>query len=90
MKNKVTTRPGESSADACRRRGWKAGDRIVGCAHWGTTVVEITAVGKKLILGEIISENGKPPDFTYECTWTLSCRDWKKVRKPYATGVKGA
>ena len=82
MKNKVTTRPGESSAAACRRLGWKAGDRIVGDEGYGPTVIEITSVGKELILALVISHNGKPPDFLYEGNWTLSCRDWRKVRKP--------
>jgi hypothetical protein len=80
-RRKVTTQPEESSADACRRLGWKPGDRLVGDEGYGPTVIEITAIGKKLILAAKISPNGNVDDCDSEAMWTLSCRDWKKVKR---------
>ena len=80
---KVTTRPGESSAAACRRKKWKVGDRLVGDEGYGPDVIELTAIGECLVLAKCISRRGSPVEAwdSGEHTWTLSCRDWKKVRR---------
>lgn len=75
----VTTRPGESSADACRRLGWGPGTRLVGDEGYGPTVIRITAVGVRAIVAVIESHNGKPLDHQRESLWTLSCRDWQAL-----------
>ena len=67
-----------SDADTCRRNGWLPGTRLVGDEGYGPTVIEITAVGERLILAKEISHNGGPPISPRgEVTWTLVCRDWK-------------
>lgn len=80
---KVTTRPGESSAAACRRKKWKVGDRLVGDEGHGPEVIELTAIGKCAVIAKSISRRGVPVEDweSDEHFWTLSCRDWKKVRR---------
>lgn len=65
-----------SDADTCRRNGWMAGTLLVGDEGYGPTVIEITAVGERLILAKTISHDGKLKD-SDEGIWTLTCRDWK-------------
>jgi hypothetical protein len=77
---KVTRRDGESDAAACRRKKWKAGTLIAGDEGYGVTVIKITAIGEENILARPISHDGEPSEVSYEGSWTLSCRDWKKVR----------
>ncbi len=80
---KVTTRPGESSAAACRRKKWKVGDRLVGDGGTGPEVIELTAIGERLVIAKTISRRGSPVEDweSGEHSLTLSCRDWKKVRR---------
>ena len=66
-----------SDADTCRENGWMAGTRLVGDEGYGPTVIEITAVGERLILAKQISQDGKRAERD-EANWTLSCRDWKR------------
>ena len=73
---------GESDADICRRKGWTTGTRLVGDEGYGPTVIEVTAIGENSIFAKEISHNGKPSEYPHEGTWTLSCRDWKKVENP--------
>jgi len=68
-----------SDADMCRQNGWKAGTQLVGDEGYGPTVIELTAVGERGILAKGISHNGKVEEYPYEMSWTLSCRDWKRV-----------
>jgi len=49
-----------SSAEKCRRNGWKVGTRIVGDEGYGPTVIEITAIGEEAVLAKCISHNGEP------------------------------
>jgi len=64
---------GETDADTCRINGWVVGDRLEGDEGFGPDVIEITAIGEKLILAKCITRSEG------EMTWTLTCRDWKKV-----------
>ena len=66
----------EAPADACRRNGWGPGTRLVGDEGYGPTVIEITAVGERMILAKTISHDGKPQPGR-ENSWTLDCRDWR-------------
>jgi hypothetical protein len=68
----------ESSADECRERGFKVGDRLVGNEGYGPTVIEITAIGKESILAIMISQNGKPEKNDSESIWNLGYRDWDR------------
>jgi len=67
-----------TSADECRDRGIKVGDRLIGDEGYGPTVIEITAIGRNSILAEQLSQNGNPCH-SYEALWTLECRDWEVV-----------
>lgn len=72
--------PGESEADFARRLGWLPGTRLAGDEGYGVTVIEITALGERVILAKTISHDGKPPGPNkYETAWTLDMRDWKRV-----------
>lgn len=73
----TTVKRWESSAAACRDRGWGPGTRIIGDEGWGPTIIEITAVGEHSILAKRIWHNGTPSADRRESNWTLSCRDWK-------------
>ena len=68
-----------SDAEICRGNGWNVGTRLVGDEGYGPTVIEITALGETHLLAKRISHNGIPEANPYEGSWTLSCRDWKKV-----------
>lgn len=75
-----TLRDHREPAVICRERGWTAGTRLVGDEGFGPTVIEITAIGERSILAKTISHDGKPLAFCHnETSWTLSCRDWRKV-----------
>ncbi|TCN51825.1 hypothetical protein EV641_109216 [Rhodococcus sp. SMB37] len=74
----TTTRPWDNDADACRARGWRPGTRLAGDEGYGVTVIEITALGDRLVLAKRISHKGEPVE-QRESSWTLSCRDWKEV-----------
>jgi len=85
--DKTTRKPGfernrpryESSAEECRQRGFKAGDRLIGDEGWGPTVIGITAIGETLLLAKPISYGEDHVIHPYECAWTLDCRDWEKI-----------
>ena len=70
----------KSDAAICRKHGWKVGTRLVGDEGYGPTVIELTAIGERLVLAKEISHNGKPEESPYEAMWTLMCRSWKKAR----------
>jgi hypothetical protein len=65
-------------AEICRRNGWGVGTRLCGDEGQGMTVIEITALGERLLLAKAVSEDGRPCRHD-ETTWTLKCRDWKEV-----------
>lgn len=63
-----------SDAEICRLNGWFAGTVIEGDEGYGPERIEITAVGRDSILA--ISKSAR---YAHEGTWTLTCRNWKKV-----------
>lgn len=69
-----------NSAEKCRANGWKAGTILIGDEGYGSTVIEITAVGEELVLAKIISYTGESPhQWQKEQSWTLEYRDWREV-----------
>jgi hypothetical protein len=70
-----------NSAEECRDRGFKVGDKLVGDEGYGPTVIQLDYVGRTRILATEISHNGEPrPTATQEDTWSLMCRDWELVQ----------
>lgn len=62
-----------SDVDLCRENGWTVGTRLVGDEGSGPTVIEITAIGKRRILAQVISG---PSLYSGEQPWTLRSRVW--------------
>jgi hypothetical protein len=79
LRSRATRRP--SSAEKCRRNGWKVGTRLAGDEGYGVTVIEITAVGEREVLAKAISHNGEPVVIK-EAVWGLNHRKWRKVKSP--------
>ena len=73
QKHKSTQNDSRYAADICRERGWVAGTRIVGDSATGPKTLEITAIGKRIILAHSIDRVGS------EQPWTLDSRDWQEV-----------
>lgn len=67
---------GENTADFCRRMGWEVGTIIAGNEGYGTTAIEITAIGEEKILAKIVYKDGSQSS---ESTWTHVCRHWKQI-----------
>lgn len=67
-----------TDADLCRSRGWGPGTRLVGDEGYGPTVIEITALGERIMLAKHMSHNGVPDPWE-ESLWTLTCRDWREI-----------
>ena len=67
-----------TDADLCRYHGWFPCTRLVGDEGHGPTVIEITALGERLLLAKCISHNGIPASCE-ESLWTLACRDWREM-----------
>ena len=65
-------------ADICRENGWGVGTRLIADEDTDPIEIEITAVGLKLIFAADVRVGGEihPAD---EGTWTLQCREWRKV-----------
>ena len=68
-----------SDALICKSQGWDVGTHLAGDEGYGETIIEITAIGETGILAKEISHKGKPRPNPRECSWTLSCRDWREV-----------
>ena len=73
QEHKSTLDDPRDAADICRERGWVAGTRIVGDSVTGPKTLEITAIGKRIILAHSIDRVGS------EQPWTLDARDWQEV-----------
>ena len=75
-----------SSADICRKEGFKAGTKLIGEEEFidgpVTTVIKITAVGIKEVLAITLSCNGVKifPEVIAENHWNLQYRRWRKVK----------
>lgn len=76
-------RDADNDAETCRANGWVVGDRLVGDEGFGPDVIELTAIGERLILAKRVSTSRRNGDLypilEDEASWTLSCRDWKRV-----------
>ena len=71
-----------SSAEICRRNGWRAGTRLRGNEGGESTTIIITAVGQ----WEILAKEEEQEDYG-EHIWWLDCREWEEVRTPEAGGA---
>ena len=67
------------AADICREHGWRAGTRLVGNNGFGTTEIEITALGNQVMLARTVSQNGEPTAYGRDQAWRLSDRDWREI-----------
>jgi hypothetical protein len=70
-----------ADAEICRINGGKRGTMLVGDESYGPTVIRITAVGDEQILAVAMSRNDQAAE-GLEGHWTLSARNWKKLRNP--------
>lgn len=67
-----------SDASLARLNGWRPGTCLAGDEGHGETVIEITAVGERMVLAKAISHAGQPIVWP-ERSWTFSCRHWHEV-----------
>lgn len=67
-----------STAELCRRNGWKPGTILAGDEGYGVTEIVITAIGEHKILAKRLRHNGAPTE-QLESVWGLECREWKVV-----------
>lgn len=68
-----------SAADICRDHGWNIGTCLAGDAGDGPTVIQITALGDKVMLAKIVSQSCLPVGYHDAQAWSLSLRDWQPV-----------
>ena len=68
-----------NNAERCRQNGWSQGTRLVGDEGYGPTVIELTAIGERIVLAKMISHNGAEETEPYEKVWTLQLRNWKEL-----------
>jgi len=67
-------------ADICRERGWGVGTRLIADEDTDPIEIEITAVGLKLVFAALVYPDvGGEIHPADEGTWTLQCREWRKV-----------
>jgi hypothetical protein len=78
VSEKVSSLPGETPAETCRRLGWTVGTTLVGDEGYGPTAIVITAIGDAEILARELSHAGEPVS-RREGMWSLDCRDWQVV-----------
>jgi len=75
-----------SSAELCRQNNWQVGTQLIGADEgYGSTVIQITAIGEKKIFVKTISHNGVSPPYSgykdHETSWFLAHREWKPLSK---------
>lgn len=68
-----------SDAARCRKNGWRRGTRLVVKDCFGAVLIEITALGNKLILARPVRYDGEPATGS-ESIWTLGDSRWRKVK----------
>ena len=67
-----------TEAELCHTNGWKVGDVLEGYTGLPDPIrIRITAIGRRKMLAVKVSKSGE--DETYESTWSLQCRPWRKV-----------
>ena len=69
-----------SAAEICRENGWGVGTCLVGDAGYGPTVIQITALGDKIMLAKIISHRCVSAEYHDAQAWSLSLRDWHPAK----------
>lgn len=77
---------GETSAQFCRRMGWKVGDVIEGQAIAGSRrredgpcTIEIVHLADNIVEAKETSRNGAVIARPATASWTLSLRGWRKA-----------
>lgn len=78
-----------TSAEYCRRNGFDVGTRLVGNEGHGPTIIEITAIGKEMVLAKTISHNGVLDPNESEGSWVFWCREWSRVSRPTTPRQEG-
>lgn len=64
---------------AAEKHGWTVGTRLVGDAGYGPTIIQISALGDKVMLARIISHGCRTVGYHDAQAWPLSLRDWQSV-----------
>ena len=64
------------AAEICRDHGWGVGTCLVGDAGFGPTVIQITALGDKVMLAKIIRQGCASIGYHDAQAWSLSLREW--------------
>lgn len=67
------------AAEICREQGWNVGTCLVGDAGYGPTVIQITAVGDRIMLAKIVSHGCVAVAYNQAQAWSLSLRNWRAV-----------
>jgi hypothetical protein len=69
-----------SSAQICRDMGWGPGTVLVSHAtkDLHQSVIRLTAIGRRLVLAELVEPPERPVLGPVEAAWTLSYRDWEQ------------
>lgn len=57
---------------------WKVGDILEGNEYGEVARIQLKYIGEDVLIAKAITRNGQPVD-ERECSWTLTCREWKKV-----------
>ncbi len=68
----------DNPAELCRSRGWTCGTQLIGDEGFGPTIIQITAIGERMVLAKTLSHNGVPPSYFSESSWALEFRDWQE------------
>jgi len=78
------------SLELIRARGWTVGDRLRGVSEHGDrpVVIELVFIGEEMLVAKRVREDGKKVHGR-ESSWTLGCRDWRRVRKARTSLVRG-
>jgi hypothetical protein len=68
-----------TDAEKCRENGWVVGTVLEGDEGYGPERILLTAIGERSIMARRVTNNKGETVSDRETTWTLSCRNWKKV-----------
>ena len=69
-----------TDAAICIANNWRVGDILEGEEHGSISRIKITTIGEIGLLTREIWRNGELLD-RREGNWTLSCRNWKLVKR---------
>jgi hypothetical protein len=84
MPSTPTSQATMGSAEICRQENWPVGSTLLGSVSFRGMVrqvrIRITAIGRKLILAELISIDGAVVEGIYdEVVYDLHSCDWRRV-----------